>query len=395
MTERTKPADTTEENDESGKDGAQQIVDFGSALTKTPHGSVYCMTIIGQIEGHNTAASGAKTTKYEHVLPLLAKLEESDEVNGVLFLLNTVGGDVEAGLAIAELIAGMTKPTVSIVLGGSHSIGVPLAVAARRSFAVPSAAMTIHPVRMSGTVIAAPQTYNYFQRLQDRIVAFVSSHSQITAQKFQALMLKKDDMAADVGSVVYGEEAVSLGIIDQVGGLSDGLQCLYRQIEEANGRRGAYGLPACLLFRQGQFPVRSVRRLADLIALGVGEAGDVLHRRAGLRQDFHHGGPILQGLLHHQHRGGANVSAGIYHIKFPFRRDMRHRFKDFPCAKWENFPPSPVACQDRAIDDFHTLCAQSRDTASVFGKWVTVMASSTANPMATVAMPAVPMPPTT
>ena len=172
MTERTKPADTTEENDESGKDGAQQIVDFGSALTKTPHGSVYCMTIIGQIEGHNTAASGAKTTKYEHVLPLLAKLEESDEVNGVLFLLNTVGGDVEAGLAIAELIAGMTKPTVSIVLGGSHSIGVPLAVAARRSFAVPSAAMTIHPVRMSGTVIAAPQTYNYFQRLQDRIVAF-------------------------------------------------------------------------------------------------------------------------------------------------------------------------------------------------------------------------------
>ena len=183
MTERTKPADTTEENDESGKDGAQQIVDFGSALTKTPHGSVYCMTIIGQIEGHNTAASGAKTTKYEHVLPLLAKLEESDEVNGVLFLLNTVGGDVEAGLAIAELIAGMTKPTVSIVLGGSHSIGVPLAVAARRSFAVPSAAMTIHPVRMSGTVIAAPQTYNYFQRLQDRIVAFVSSHSQITAQR--------------------------------------------------------------------------------------------------------------------------------------------------------------------------------------------------------------------
>ncbi|MFR3922438.1 MAG: ClpP family protease [Dysosmobacter welbionis] len=194
-------------------------MDFGSALTKTPHGSVYCMTIIGQIEGHNTAASGSKTTKYEHVLPLLAKLEESDEVNGVLFLLNTVGGDVEAGLAIAELIAGMTKPTVSIVLGGSHSIGVPLAVAARRSFAVPSAAMTIHPVRMSGTVIAAPQTYNYFQRLQDRIVAFVSSHSQITAQKFQALMLKRDDMAADVGSVVYGEEAVSLGIIDQVGGL--------------------------------------------------------------------------------------------------------------------------------------------------------------------------------
>ena len=171
------------------------------------------------------------------LLPMLAQIEDSPQVDGLLILLNNGGGDVEAGLAIAELIAGMTKPTVSIVLGGSHSIGVPLAVAARRSFAVPSAAMTIHPVRMSGTVIAAPQTYNYFQRLQDRIVAFVSSHSQITAQKFQALMLKKDDMAADVGSVVYGEEAVSLGIIDQVGGLSDGLQCLYRQIEEARGKR--------------------------------------------------------------------------------------------------------------------------------------------------------------
>ena len=235
MTERTKPADTTEENDESGKDGAQQIVDFGSALTKTPHGSVYCMTIIGQIEGHNTASDHTKTTKYEHVLPLLAKLEESEEVDGILFLLNTVGGDVEAGLAIAELIAGMTKPTVSIVLGGSHSIGVPLAVAARHSFAVPSAAMTIHPVRMSGTVIAAPQTYNYFQRLQERIVAFVSGHSHISAEDFQTLMLRKDDMAADVGSVLYGEEAVRVGLIDEVGGLADGLQCLYRQIEQYRG----------------------------------------------------------------------------------------------------------------------------------------------------------------
>ena len=196
------------------------------------------MTIIGQIEGHSAAASGAKTTKYEHVLPLLAKLEESAEVDGVLFLLNTVGGDVEAGLAIAELIAGMTKPTVSIVLGGSHSIGVPLAVAARRSFAVPSAAMTVHPVRMSGMVIAAPQTYNYFQRLQDRIVDFVSRHSRISREDFTALMLKKDDMAADVGSVLYGEEAVEKGIIDAVGGLSDGLACLYRQIREQKGAEG-------------------------------------------------------------------------------------------------------------------------------------------------------------
>ena len=232
MTENTKPTETGGENESESKDGAQRILDFGAAITRTPHGNVYCLTIIGQIEGHTTAPNTAKTTKYEHVLPLLAKLEESDEVDGVLFLLNTVGGDVEAGLAIAELIAGMTKPTVSIVLGGSHSIGVPLAVAAKHSFAVPSAAMTIHPVRMSGTVIAAPQTYNYFQRLQERIVAFVAGHSGIRAEEFQALMLRKDDMAADVGSVVYGEEAVRLKLIDHIGGLSDGLQCLYRQIEQ-------------------------------------------------------------------------------------------------------------------------------------------------------------------
>ena len=238
MTENTRPTEPEKEND-GGNETTQSILDFGSAMTRTPHGNVYCLTIIGQIEGHTTAGNSAKTTKYEHVLPLLAKLEESDEVDGVLFLLNTVGGDVEAGLAIAELIASMTKPTVSIVLGGSHSIGVPLAVAAKRSFAVPSAAMTIHPVRMSGTVIAAPQTYNYFQRLQDRIVAFVSGHSQISAQDFQALMLKKDDMAADVGSVLYGEEAVRKGIIDAVGGLSDGLACLYRQIGERKGRPAA------------------------------------------------------------------------------------------------------------------------------------------------------------
>ena len=231
MDEHTKPVQPGEEKENETGD----IVDFGSAMTRTPHGNVYCMTIIGQIEGHSAAASGAKTTKYEHVLPLLAKLEESAEVDGVLFLLNTVGGDVEAGLAIAELIAGMTKPTVSIVLGGSHSIGVPLAVAARRSFAVPSAAMTVHPVRMSGMVIAAPHTYNYFQRLQDRIVDFVSRHSRISPEDFTALMLKKDDMAADVGSVLYGEEAVEKGIIDAVGGLSDGLACLYRQIREQKG----------------------------------------------------------------------------------------------------------------------------------------------------------------
>ena len=229
MSETTKPTENSA-NDSEAQETTQNILDLGSAMTRTPYGNIYCLTIIGQIEGHSTAPSGTKTTKYEHVLPLLAKLEESDEVAGVLFLLNTVGGDVEAGLAIAELIAGMEKPTVSIVLGGSHSIGIPLAVSAKRSFAVPSAAMTIHPVRVNGTVIAAPQTYSYFEKLQERIVAFVSSHSHISGEDFESLMLKKEDMAADVGSVVYGEEAVRIGLIDEVGGLSDGLKCLYEQI---------------------------------------------------------------------------------------------------------------------------------------------------------------------
>jgi ATP-dependent protease ClpP protease subunit len=178
-----------------------------------------------------TATTNTKTTKYEHVMPLLAALEQSDEVDGVLFLLNTVGGDIEAGLGIAELIAGMGKPTASLVLGGSHSIGIPLAVAPKRSFAVPSAAMTIHPVRMSGTVIAAPQTYHYFERLQDRIVDFVTRNCAIDKEKFLSLMLKTGEMAADVGSVIYGEEAVRLGLIDQVGTLSDALNWLYSQLK--------------------------------------------------------------------------------------------------------------------------------------------------------------------
>ena len=233
MDETKQTAETGSE--EGGDQRQQQIVDMGSSTIRTERGTIHTLTIVGQIEGHQVLPSSAKTTKYEHVMPLLAAIEESDEVDGVLFLLNTVGGDVEAGLAIAELIAGLTKPTAAIVLGGSHSIGVPLAVAAQRSFAVPSAAMTIHPVRMSGTVIAAPQTYNYFQRLQERIVAFVAGHSRISAEKFQALMLAKDDMAADVGSVIYGEEAVHLGIIDQLGGLRAGLDWLYRKMNETRG----------------------------------------------------------------------------------------------------------------------------------------------------------------
>ncbi len=234
MTESTKPMTSGEagENESGSEQTTQNILDTGSSIVRSNGASVFVGSIVGQIEGHTLAGPNTKTTKYEHMLPLLAKLEASEDIDGVLFLLNTVGGDVEAGLAIAELIAGMTKPTVSIVLGGSHSIGVPLAVAAKRSFAVPSAAMTIHPVRTTGTVIAAPQTYSYFQRLQERIVTFVSGHSHISPEDFQALMLKKDDMAADVGSVLYGEEAVQVGLIDQVGGLADGLACLHRQIRE-------------------------------------------------------------------------------------------------------------------------------------------------------------------
>lgn len=230
--ERNTTEETSENQSEDSSTSTQRIVDLGSSEVKTPHGTIHCMTIIGQIEGHTLVGQNAKTTKYEHVMPLLVSLEESQDVAGVLFLLNTVGGDVEAGLGISELIAGMSKPTVSLVLGGSHSIGVPLAVAAKTSFAVPSAAMTIHPVRMSGTMIAVPQTYYYFDRLQERIVQFVVKNSNISREKFLELMLKTGEMASDVGTVLYGQEAVALGLIDRVGNLHDALTDLYRQIDE-------------------------------------------------------------------------------------------------------------------------------------------------------------------
>ena len=219
--------------EENGEGLQQRMVELGSALNRNERGSVYTLTIIGQIEGHQVLPETAKSTKYEHVMPLLASLEQSEEVDGVLILLNTVGGDTEAGLGIAELIAGMRKPTVSLVLGGGHSIGVPLAVAARTSMIVPSASMTVHPVRMSGTVIAAPQTFRYFDRIQERIVSFVAKNSGVSKKKFLGLMLKTGEMAADVGSVIYGEEAVKLGLIDRIGGLHDALEELYRQIEAA------------------------------------------------------------------------------------------------------------------------------------------------------------------
>lgn len=238
MHDETKPRKPREESEDSASSTPlQQLVDMGSSTTTNRRGTIHCLTIVGQIEGHSVLPSTAKSTKYEHVMPLLASIEQSDEVDGLLLLLNTVGGDIEAGLGIAELIAGMRKPTVSLVLGGGHSIGVPLAVSAKVTMIVPSASMTIHPVRMNGTMIAAPQTYQYFDRIQERIVKFVTRNSRISEKKFMELMLQAKDMAADIGSVVYGEEAVSLGLMDQIGTLSQALDCLYTMIEEEKERR--------------------------------------------------------------------------------------------------------------------------------------------------------------
>lgn len=195
-------------------------------LGQTRQGSIHCLSIIGQIEGHQILPEDVKTTKYEHVLPMLAAIEESPEITGLLILLNTVGGDVEAGLAIAELIAGMSTPTVSLVLGGGHSIGVPLAVAAKRSFIAPSASMTIHPVRINGLVIGAPQTYEYLAGMQERIVSFVTAHSRISRRDYTRLMSDTRKLANDVGTILSGDEAVQCGLIDQIGTLSDALEYL-------------------------------------------------------------------------------------------------------------------------------------------------------------------------
>ena len=207
-----------------------EIKEYGSSSG----GGIQCLTIVGQIEGHQTLPEETKSTRYEHILPLIAAVEESPEILGLLILLNTMGGDVEAGLAIAELIAGMKKPSCSLVLGGGHSIGVPLAAAARRSFIAPSAAMTIHPVRLNGVVIGVPQTYNYFARIQERIVRFVTAHSHCTREEYLRLMTNTDELANDVGSVIYGEEAVEKGLIDSLGTLSDALDYLHGEINRAD-----------------------------------------------------------------------------------------------------------------------------------------------------------------
>ena len=213
------------------KDEFNQIKELGTDITKSTKGNIYTLTIIGQVEGHQVLPENVKTTKYEHVLPLLAGIEESDDVDGLLLLLNTVGGDIEAGLAIAEMIAGMKKPTVSLVLGGGHSIGIPLAVCTKKSYITHTASMTVHPVRMTGLVVGAPQTYRYFQRIQEQIADFVTANSGISKEQFERYMMATGEMATDVGTILYGKEAVASGLIDQLGGLSDALQELHSMIE--------------------------------------------------------------------------------------------------------------------------------------------------------------------
>ena len=212
------------------------IAETGSITAKTSRGTIHCITIVGQIEGHMELPAQNKTTKYEHLIPQIAAVEQTDEIDGLLVLLNTVGGDVEAGLAIAELIAGMKKPTVSLVLGGGHSIGIPLAVSARKSLIVPTASMTVHPVRMTGLVVGAPQTYQYFNQIQDQIVNFVTKNSHISREDFLRYMMATDEIATDVGTVLYGEEAVSSGLMDAIGSLSDALNLLHRQIDRQKKR---------------------------------------------------------------------------------------------------------------------------------------------------------------
>ncbi len=211
------------------------IEKYGMTLTENAGVSLACITVIGQIEGHYLLGENSKTTKYEHVLPLLAAIEENPEIHGLLVLINTVGGDVEAGLAIAEMLATMKKPTASIVIGGGHSIGIPIAVACDRSFTVPSATMTVHPVRTQGTFLGVPQAFKGLEKMQDRITRFIVTHSKIPARALTALIYRTDELATDVGAIIDGEEAVALGLIDKIGGLHEAMNYLR---EEANKARG-------------------------------------------------------------------------------------------------------------------------------------------------------------
>lgn len=223
---------TAEQNNEVTAEQAELSEQYRDIAVSNSKHLIHCLSVIGQIEGHYILPPQNKTTKYEHIMPALVAIEQDKTIEGLIIIINTVGGDVEAGLAIAELISSMKTPTVSLVVGGGHSIGVPLAVSAKHSFIVKSATMTIHPVRLTGLVLGVPQTLSYFEKMQERIVRFVSDNSQISAERFKELMLRTGELVMDVGSVLTGEDAVEEGIIDSVGGLSDAIACLYRMIEE-------------------------------------------------------------------------------------------------------------------------------------------------------------------
>lgn len=219
----------------------ENIKEMGTpTIPETIKSNIHCVTIVGQIEGHIMLPSQNKTTKYEHIIPQLVGIEQDDNVEGVLLILNTVGGDVEAGLAIAEVVATMTKPTVTLVLGGGHSIGVPIAVAGRHSFIAPTASMTIHPIRLNGLVIGVPQTYDYLDKMQDRVIRFVTEHSKVTEDKFRELMFKTGELARDIGTVVIGKDAVENGLIDETGGIGQAMGKLKQLIEEQKGKGGCF-----------------------------------------------------------------------------------------------------------------------------------------------------------
>ncbi len=232
------------DNSKNGEKGidtrSEQIIEMGSITSARGKHVIHCLSIVGQIEGHFTLPPQNKTTKYEHVIPQLVAIEQDPEIEGLIIVLNTVGGDVEAGLAIAELIAGMKKPTVSLVLGGGHSIGVPLAVSARCSFIAPSATMTIHPVRMNGVVLGVPQTLSYFDKMQERIINFITQNSKVDAKRLHALMMQTGEMVMDVGTIIDGEQAVKEGIIDRLGSLSEAIEELYSMIEEEKGNAASH-----------------------------------------------------------------------------------------------------------------------------------------------------------
>ncbi len=220
-----------------GEESTEQINETGSVIVSGNGATIHCLTVIGQIEGHYILPSQNKTTKYEHVIPQLVAVEEDDNIDGLLLILNTVGGDVEAGLAIAEMISGMKKPTVSLVLGGGHSIGIPLAVAAKKSFIARSASMTVHPVRSSGVMVAAPQTFDYFRKMQDRITSFVADNSKISKERYLRLVMNTEELVMDIGTVLEGEEAVKEGLIDAVGSISDAIDSLAAQIKKRRKSR--------------------------------------------------------------------------------------------------------------------------------------------------------------